>query len=70
MNPPAQDALPPARSAADVATADHFLELLRAGTDARHDKVRRLRGAVRADRYENALKLSVAVDRVFRDLGR
>ncbi len=72
MNPPADHASTPlpARSSDDLATADHLLALLRAGTDARTDKVRRLRRSVRTGAYENDLKLSIAVDRVVRDLGR
>ena len=72
MNPPANDPLapaPPARSPADLATAERFLAVLRAGGDARGTKVRRLRRSVRTDTYENDLKLSVAVDRVVRELG-
>ena len=60
--------IPPARPADDVAEAARLLAVLRAGGDARRKKVRRVRGAVRADDYENDLKLSVAVDRLFGDL--
>ncbi len=52
-----------------MATADRLLALLRAGGDARTDKVRRLRRSVRTGAYENDLKLSIAVDRVVRELG-
>ncbi len=72
MNPPADDrqTMPPAaRSAADVATAARFLDLLRAGRDARPAKVRRVRRSVRTHTYENDLKLTVAVDRVAEDMG-
>ena len=73
MNPPADPHLTPAtapRSAADVATAERLLGLLRSGRDARTTKVRRLRRSVRTDTYENDLKLSIAVDRVVRELGQ
>ena len=75
MNPLAAAAadLTPAtapRSAADVATAQRLLAMLRSGRDARTTKVRRLRRSVRADTYENDLKLTVAVDRVVRELGQ
>jgi hypothetical protein len=73
MNPPAPAAdltpAPAPRPAADVATAQRLLALLRCGRDARTTKVRRLRRSVRADTYENDLKLSVAIDRVVRELG-
>jgi hypothetical protein len=73
MNPFADEqtpapAPPPARSAEDLATAQRLMAVLRAGGDARHRKVRRVRGAVRADAYENDLKLTVAVDRIARDM--
>jgi hypothetical protein len=41
-----------------------MLAVLKSGGDIRTRKVRRLRAAVRAWRYENDLKLSVAVDRL------
>jgi hypothetical protein len=45
-----------------------LLEMLKAGSDLRARKVRRLRAAVRADRYENDLKLSIALDRLIGDV--
>ncbi|HWE02413.1 MAG TPA: hypothetical protein VG326_08365 [Tepidisphaeraceae bacterium] len=45
-----------------------LMALLSAGSDVRRRKVRRLRGAVRARRYENDLKLSIAVDRMMENL--
>jgi hypothetical protein len=45
-----------------------MLSALRQGADVRRRKVRRVRGAVRAAAYENALKLHVAVDRLTSDL--
>lgn len=52
----------------DVA-ARRLLEKLRRGGDVRAAKVRKLRAAVRAGRYENALKLSVAIDRLLEEIG-
>jgi len=49
-------------------TLRRLLALLTAGSDVRRRKVRRLRGAVRAKRYENDLKLSIAVDRMMENL--
>jgi hypothetical protein len=45
-----------------------LLGLLSTGSDVRRRKVRRLRAAVRASRYENDLKLSIAVDRMIENL--
>jgi hypothetical protein len=47
---------------------EQLLAALRAGTDVRGRKVRRLRAAIRARRYENRLKLEVASDRLAADL--
>ena len=57
----------PARPAADVSAAEHLLSLLRAGADAREDKIDRVGQSVRARTYENDLKLSIAVERLARD---
>jgi hypothetical protein len=54
---------PKRRSAADRALAAALLAVLRAGGDVRQRKVRRVRAAIRAQRYENALKLAVAAER-------
>ncbi len=62
---------PPAklvRPAGEVAAAERMLSLLRAGSDARGDKIDRVGHSVRARTYENDLKLSIAVDRLTRDL--
>ncbi len=69
MNPPADEFHPP-RSAEDLAAAQRMMGILRAGGDARRAKVRRVRQSVRTHTYENDLKLSVAVDRVVRELGQ
>jgi hypothetical protein len=45
-----------------------MLKLLKGGGDLRKRKVRRLRAAVRASRYYNELKLSIAMDRLLADL--
>jgi len=56
------------RSAREKAHAKSLLTKLRSGQDVRARKARRLRGAVRADRYENDLKLTIAIDRLLREL--
>ncbi len=38
--------------------------LLQSGADLRPRKIRRIRAAIRADRYDNDLKLSIALDRM------
>ena len=50
------------------ATLQHLLALLKTGGDFRTNKVRRLKASVKAKRYENELKLSVAVERLLKDL--
>jgi hypothetical protein len=44
------------------------LALLQSGKDVRQRKVRRVRAAVRASRYENDLKVSIAADRLLNEL--
>jgi hypothetical protein len=44
------------------------MEKLRGGGDVRSRKTRRLRGAVRANRYENDLKLTIALEKLLREL--
>ena len=56
------------RPEADRAAAERMLAALRNGADVRRRKVRRLRGAVRASKYENPLKLHVALDKLADDL--
>ena len=56
------------RSTTDLATAWRMLAALRGSADVRGRKVRRLRAAIRARRYENRLKLEVASDRLADDL--
>ncbi|HET6249215.1 MAG TPA: hypothetical protein VFE47_16085 [Tepidisphaeraceae bacterium] len=45
-----------------------LLEKLKTGGDVRARKIRRLRAAVRAQRYENEFKLSIAVDKMMNDI--
>ena len=45
-----------------------YLALLQRGRDVRGCKIRRLRAALREQRYENELKFSVAVERLVREL--
>ena len=56
------------RSIADRAVAERMLRALKAGTDVRRQKVRRVRAAIRALAYENPLKVQVAVDRLTSEL--
>jgi hypothetical protein len=53
----------------EKALAGEMLRRLREGSDTRARKIRRVGAAIRADRYENALKLNVALDRVLEELG-
>ena len=52
----------------DKILVEQFLAALRAGTDFRDRKVRRLRAAIRAGAFENRLKLEIASDRLAADL--
>jgi hypothetical protein len=45
-----------------------MLAKLKAGDDLRRRKTRRLRAAVRVGKYENDLKLQIALERLLRDL--
>jgi hypothetical protein len=65
--PRAARAAKPRRTAEDRALAMTFLAILKTGGDVRARKVRRLRAAIRARRYENALKLAVAAERAVTD---
>ena len=62
-HPPARPSRP-ARSEADRALAAAMLDRLRGGADVRGRKVRRIKAAIKVRHYENALKLSVAVERM------
>src|SRR5688572_27169094 len=52
------------RTAAERALAERMLQRLRGGADLRTRKVRRIRAAIKVRHYENALKLSVAIERM------
>jgi hypothetical protein len=56
------------RSRSEQAVAKRLLGSLRNGDDLRTRKARRLRGAVRAGRYENELKLAIAMQKLIEDL--
>jgi hypothetical protein len=56
------------RSRADRAAVKMFMSLLRNGADSRLKKVKRIRQSVRTRSYENDLKLSVAAERLAREL--
>jgi len=56
------------RSRADHATAKHLLAMLKAGSDTRIKKVKRIRQSVRTRSYENELKLSIALERMVREM--
>jgi len=55
------------RTRADSALARQMLRQLKDSRDVRARKVRRIGAAIRADRYENALKWNVALDRMIED---
>ncbi|HEX8912946.1 MAG TPA: hypothetical protein VF796_11340 [Humisphaera sp.] len=56
------------RDPADLSLAARMLDALRRGDDQKSNKVGRLRSAIESHSYENALKLSVAVDRLMERL--
>jgi hypothetical protein len=56
------------RTVRERRAAGKLLAMLRAGIDVRSRKTRRLRGAVRAGRYENDLKFAIAIDKLLADL--
>ncbi len=63
-----QDQTGESRTPADRSLARRLLAALRDGADFRKRKVRRLRAAIRVSRYENALKLQVALERLGDDV--
>jgi hypothetical protein len=65
---PVAGAAKPKRSRADRAAAKHLLAMLKAGSDTRIKKVKRIRQSVRTRSYENELKLSIAMERMVREL--
>ncbi len=68
MAKPVIKATRPRRTRADKQAAQHLLAVLRAGGDARITKIKRVRQSVRARSYENELKLSIAIERMAREL--
>ena len=56
------------RQQREKALAAKMLRQLREGKDARPRKIRRIGAAIRAGRYENALKWDVALDRVIDEM--
>jgi hypothetical protein len=56
------------RTRAEKTLASKMLRRLREGTDVRSRKARRLRAAIRVDRYENDLKLQIALERLVESL--
>ena len=72
MKRPSPKRLPPPKpgthTADDQATADRLMQLLKAGADARPAMINRVKGSVDTSTYENDLKLTIAVDRLAREL--
>jgi hypothetical protein len=64
----AAGAIPAGRNPADLDLAARMLDALRQGDDLKTNKVGRLRSAIETHSYENALKLSVALDRLLEKL--
>jgi hypothetical protein len=56
------------RSRTERSLVKRLLGVLKSGGDTRSGKVKRVRASVRTRTYENDLKLSVALDRMTRDL--
>jgi hypothetical protein len=59
---------PPRRGVGEKSVAAAMLALLRQGKDVRARKTRRLRGAVRAGRYESDMKLAIAMQKLIETL--
>jgi hypothetical protein len=60
----------PCRTFKEKRQAVALLKKLKRGDDLRRRKTRRLRGAVRAHRYESELKLIIAIEKLLADLQR
>lgn len=58
----------PSRPRKEKTLAAKMLRRLREGHDLRTRKTRRLRAAIRVERYENDLKLQIALDRLISNL--
>jgi hypothetical protein len=54
----------PKRTKQERAAAARLMEMLRAGKDVRKRKVRKIRAAIKVRRYENAMKLGVAIGKL------
>ena len=52
------------RTKAERDAARRMMEMLRGGKDVRSRKVRKIRAAIKVKRYENAMKLGVAVEKL------
>ena len=52
------------RTKAEREAAERMLEMLRAGKDVRARKVRKIRAAIKVKRYENAMKVAVALGKI------
>lgn len=52
----------------DLALLASLMQRLRAGDDLRHQKIRRIRSAIRAKDYENPLKLEIAAERLVEEI--
>jgi hypothetical protein len=66
--PPASRTAKPKRSRTDRALARRLMSLLKSGSDTRIKKVKRIRQSVRTKSYENDLKLSIALERMVREV--
>ena len=56
------------RTRAEKTLATKMLRRLREGDDVRSRKARRLRAAIKVNRYENDLKLQIALERMVESL--
>ncbi len=59
---------PARRGGGEKSVAAAMMALLRQGKDVRARKTRRLRGAVRAGRYESDMKLAIAMQKLMESL--
>ena len=54
----------PKRTKAEREAAERMLEMLRAGKDVRARKVRKIRAAIKVKRYENPMKVAIALEKL------
>lgn len=52
------------RSTEERALAKRLLQQLRTGGDVRQRKIRRIKAAIKVHRYESAMKLGIALDKL------